>query len=68
MTSPVYAETIKGGPIAKAVYMDYLPAALENRTFLPMPKEIVGTGLEAVEVAMTKMRKGVSGVKLVVKL
>lgn len=55
--------------IAKAVYEDFLPAALKNGQYLcaPPPK-IVGHGLEHVQAGLAEMKKGVSASKLVVTL
>jgi len=65
----IFAEAIKDTPLAKSIFVDYLPAALKDKTFLAMPKaEVVGTGLETVQAAMEKSKTGVSAVKLVIKL
>ena len=65
----VFGSTPKNNFVGKAIYVDFLPSALKNKTFLPLPKpKIVGTGLEAIEGAMKTMRAGVSRTKLVVKL
>lgn len=43
--------------------------SLENGTYTPSPEvEVVGTGLDALNQALDKQRKGVSGKKLVVTL
>jgi len=43
--------------------------ALANGTLQPQPRaKIVGEGLEAVQMGMDMLRKGVSAVKLVVKI
>ena len=65
----VFGSTPKDNFVGKAVFVDFLPAALEKKTFLPLPKpKVVGTGLEVVEEAVNTMRAGVSRTKLVVKL
>jgi hypothetical protein len=68
MNLTVFAESIKDNFIGKAIYEDYLPTDLKDKTFLSMPRpEVVGNGLEAIE-AEWKSRAGVSAIKLVVKI
>lgn len=60
--------SIKNG-VAQQIFTDYLPKALEAGTFVPSPEpEVVGHGLENVQVAFELLRKGVSAKKLVVTL
>lgn len=55
--------------LGKAIYIDYLPQALEQGVFVPAPEpQIVGHGLEFIEEAMNLSKKGVSAKKLVVTL
>lgn len=55
--------------VGKAVYEDFLPEALEQRSFVPAPEpQIVGRGLEHVQEAIDLIAKGVSAKKLVVLL
>ena len=51
------------------LYTDYLPKALAAGKYIPSPKaEVVGTGVEAIQGALDKLKQGVSATKLVVKL
>ncbi|KAH7123199.1 zinc-binding oxidoreductase CipB [Dactylonectria macrodidyma] len=60
---------LQNSATGKVIFHQYLPEALEKKRFIPMPKpEIVGHGLEYVEVTVNRMRKGVSGLKLVVQV
>lgn len=55
--------------VAKAVYGDFLPEALKTGQLKAMPEPIVvGTGLDHLQDAMTKLKAGVSASKIVVKL
>lgn len=55
--------------IAKAIYQDFLPKALENGALKPSPPaEVVGHGLEALPKAFETHKKGVSAKKIVVTL
>ncbi|ORY17003.1 putative quinone oxidoreductase [Clohesyomyces aquaticus] len=70
----VTAKFVNGGDliateVGKAIYEDYLPAALEQNAFIPSPKpHVVGHGLEHLQEAMNMSKKGVSATKLVVTL
>ncbi|KAF4449581.1 hypothetical protein F53441_7148 [Fusarium austroafricanum] len=56
-------------PVAKAVFGDYVPAALEQGKFKAVPEaEVVGKGLESVQLGLTTLAKGVSAKKIVVSL
>jgi NADPH:quinone reductase-like Zn-dependent oxidoreductase len=51
------------------LFNDYLPMSIENMAIRPSPKvTIVDGGIEAVQKAFDKLKRGVSGTKLVVKL
>ena len=55
--------------LCKAVYKDFLPAALKSGQFKPAPEpEVIGKGLDHLQAAVDKLRKGVSARKLVVTL
>lgn len=55
--------------LAQAIWADYLEPALAQGRFSAQPKpQIVGHGLEKIQQGMDMQRKGVSAVKLVVKL
>lgn len=47
--------------VAKAIYQDFLPAALEQKRYVAIPEPLVpGHGLEKVQDAMDVSKKGVS--------
>ena len=51
------------------MYEAFLPAALADGTFLPVPEaRVAGRGLEALQAAQDELKKGVSARKLVVVL
>lgn len=61
-------ETIRNG-IGKAVWQDYLSAALANGTLVPEPEPyVVGKGLDKIQEAIDVLKKGVSAKKVVVTL
>jgi NADPH:quinone reductase-like Zn-dependent oxidoreductase len=65
----VNGSTIAHNPVGKAVYVDFLPKALETGAFVPAPEPlVVGTGLESVQSAFNLQKKGVSAKKIVVSL
>lgn len=66
---PVFATTIKDNAVGKAIYVDYLPKALQAGTFVPAPEPLVaGKGLESIQAAVDLLKKGVSAKKVVVSL
>ena len=63
------AGSIKDDEVGRAVYVDFLPKALEEGTFVAAPEaEVVGKGLESIQVAFEVQMKGVSAKKIVVSL
>ncbi|GAA4267587.1 zinc-binding alcohol dehydrogenase family protein [Frondihabitans peucedani] len=65
----IWGSSVMTSPVGPAVFQRYLPAALADRTFVPAPSpEVVGTGLGALPSAIERLRGGVSGAKLVVRL
>lgn len=55
--------------VAKGVWGDYVPAALEAGKLLAKPKElVVGKGLDSVQKGLDTQKKGVSARKVVVRL
>jgi hypothetical protein len=55
--------------IAKAVYQEFLPAALESGQFKAKPEpQVAGHGLDSIQDAMALLKKGVSASKVVVTL
>lgn len=68
-TKMINGSTLVNNEVGKAIYVDYLPQALEQGVFVPSPEpEVVGHGLEQVQKAMDLAKKGVSAKKLVVTL
>lgn len=65
----VFSQLIIDSGVAKSIFVDYLPQALENGKYIaaPMPF-IAGQGLESVQTAMDILKEGVSGRKVVVTL
>lgn len=65
----ILSTSIISTPVAKAVFGDYIPAALEQGKFKAVPEaEVVGKGLEAVQLGINTLAKGVSAKKIVVAL
>lgn len=63
------AGSIADDAIGPAIYKDFLPMALKTGQIKPRPKAVVvGHGLEVIQGAVNKLRKGVSASKLVVTL
>ena len=66
---PIMSTSIIGTPVAKAVFGDYVPVALESGKFKAVPEaEVVGKGLESVQLGINALAKGVSAKKIVVSL
>lgn len=65
----VVGTTLEGNEVGKAIYEDFLPRALATGRFVAAPKpEVVGKGLEFVQTALDRLRRGVSAKKLVVEI
>ncbi|CAG1985892.1 unnamed protein product [Fusarium graminearum] len=63
---PIMSTSIIGTPVSKAVFGDYIPEALEQGKFKAVPEaEVVGEGLEAVQLGINTLAKGVSAKKIV---
>lgn len=59
----------EGGIVAKKVWGEYVPAALEQESLKPAPQElIVGHGLNSVQAGLDRQKSGVSARKVVVTL
>jgi len=68
-TKFIWGSSLRDNEVGKAVFEDYLPHALEAGTFVPYPEaEVIGNGLEAIEIGMDTLKKGVSAKKIVVSL
>jgi Zn-dependent alcohol dehydrogenase len=60
---------ISGKEVAKAIYGEFLPKALEARKMKPKPDPVmIGKGLEHMQEGMDKVRAGVRATKIVVSL
>ncbi|KAI0840338.1 GroES-like protein [Hypoxylon sp. FL0890] len=65
----IFGTSLKDNFVGKAIYNDFLPAALKAGTYVPAPEPIVvGKGLDKIQGAVDLVRKGVSANKLVVTL
>jgi hypothetical protein len=65
----VFAISIKDTEVSKVVYEDYLPQALKDGSFRPMPKAtVIGNGLDKLQGGFDHLKAGVSATKLVVSL
>ena len=65
----VFGSDLKDNEVSHVVYGDFLGKALEAGTFKAMPEpEVVGEGLESVQIALDRLRGGVSARKIVVRL
>jgi hypothetical protein len=55
--------------VSRAIYADFLPAALDQHRFAAAPEaQVVGSGLDSIQAALGLQRKGVSARKVVVTL
>ncbi|VUC29737.1 unnamed protein product [Clonostachys rosea] len=62
-------EPTVGNGIAKYLFTDYLPKALESGSIVPAPEvQVIGEGLDKIQDAMDQLRRGVSAKKLIVTL
>ncbi|KAJ5922476.1 Polyketide synthase enoylreductase [Penicillium verrucosum] len=69
VSEPVLGGDIAGNPVGKMLYEDYLPMALQQKTFKPCPDPlIIGHGLEAIQAGVDRVKQGVSSQKVVVTL
>ncbi|KAK8037493.1 zinc-binding oxidoreductase CipB [Apiospora marii] len=65
----VVGTTLEGNEVGKAIYEDFLPRALATGRFVAAPEpEVVGKGLEFVQTALDRLKRGVSAKKLVVEI
>lgn len=73
-TRGIHVSSIWGGtpthsPIGPAIFQDFLPTALEDGRFRPMPEPVVtGSGLQDLPDALDALRAGVSAAKIVVAI
>jgi hypothetical protein len=65
----VNGATLRNNEVSKAIYEDFLPAALAAGTYLAAPEpRVIGHGLQYIEAALEAQRDGVSAAKIVVSL
>lgn len=68
-TKCIYGLDLKDNEVGRAVYEDYLPAALAEGKFVPAPDPlVVGKGLDAIQAGLKALKKGVSARKIVITL
>lgn len=68
-TKFIFGTDLHANDVGRAIYEDYLPAALAQGKFVAAPEPlVVGKGLECVQEGMDMNRKGVSAKKVVVSL
>jgi NADPH:quinone reductase-like Zn-dependent oxidoreductase len=67
--SSIWGGTLKDNEVGPGIYVDFLPAALSSGAYRAAPTAtVVGHGLEAIPVALERLRSGVSATKLVVTI
>jgi NADPH:quinone reductase-like Zn-dependent oxidoreductase len=65
----VFGDTLANNEVGKAIYQDFLPAALAKGSFVPAPRPtVIKGGLEKMDAAFDMQKKGVSAAKVVVPL
>ena len=65
----IFGTTLMNNDVSRAVYVDFLPAALAEGRYVPTPEPfVVGKGLQFVQAGLDLQRKGVSARKVVVSL
>jgi NADPH:quinone reductase-like Zn-dependent oxidoreductase len=68
-TKFIFGSDLMANEVSRAIYEDYLPAALAQGKYIAAPEPlVVGKGLEYVQEAMDMNKKGVSAKKVVVSL
>ena len=65
----IYGTTLKSNEVSRAIYHDFLPAALAAGTYIATPEpRIIGSGLQHLQAALDIQRRGVSASKIVITL
>ncbi|KAB8220796.1 chaperonin 10-like protein [Aspergillus novoparasiticus] len=65
----IFCLTVEDNEVGPAVWVEYLPKALECGQFKPLPEPLViGTGLECIQMAIERNMAGLSAAKAVVRL
>ena len=68
-TKFIFGTTLIYNEVGKAVYVDFLPKALAEGTFIAAPDpQVVGKGLESIQAGLDMQKKGMSAKKVVVSL
>ena len=68
-TAFIFGSSLAFNEVGKAVYNDFLPAALAAGTFVAAPDPlVVGSGLDKIQEALEVQKRGVSAKKVVVLL
>ncbi|OAP55386.1 hypothetical protein AYL99_10359 [Fonsecaea erecta] len=63
------AAMIPGTDVGRALWKDFLPAALASGQYKPVPRaHVIGEGLESIQAGIDRLKQGVSASKIVVKL
>ncbi|KAL6714370.1 hypothetical protein ACLMJK_007793 [Lecanora helva] len=65
----VFGSELKDNEVSHSIYGDFLPKALAQGSFVAKPDpEVVGKGLESIQMALGVQKRGVSARKVVVSL
>ena len=65
----IFGSDLKDNEVGPAVWVDFLPKALETGSFIAAPDtQILGKSLESIQDAMDVMMKGMSATKAVISL
>lgn len=68
-TKNIWALSLMENEVGKVVYEDYLPDALEVGAFVSAPEyQVVGSGLNSIQLGLDTLKKGVSAKKIIVTL
>ncbi|KIX96292.1 uncharacterized protein Z520_08070 [Fonsecaea multimorphosa CBS 102226] len=63
------AALVPGTDVGKALWKDFLPAALASGQYQPAPRaNVIGEGLDSIQTGIDRLKQGVSASKIVVKL
>ena len=68
-TKTIYGTTLKSNEVSRAIYHDFLPAALAAGAYTATPPpRIIGSGLQHLQQALDVQRRGVSAAKIIITL
>lgn len=68
-TKFIFGSDLMANEVSRAIYEDYLPAALAEGKYIAAPEpQVVGKGLEYIQEALDVNKRGVSAKKVVVSL